>query len=111
MSSAVPLLPHPMSVSPSRLIAALALGASAAAAQPASTPASTDALAAVPKLSTLIAQPRSDLADVVARYASDRRSLLQRYDAPGSPDRRARLRAFTDAWRTRLGEVDFDRLS
>jgi len=84
---------------------ALTLAVSAARAQ------RPDALATVPDLATLVAQRHSELADVVNRYAVDRDALLRRYDAPDSPDRRARLRAFHEAWRTRLRALDFDRLS
>jgi uncharacterized protein (DUF885 family) len=69
------------------------------------------ALAAVPDLATLVARPQSELADVVGRYAVDLQSLRRRYDAPDSPDGRARLRAFHEAWAAKLRALDFDRLS
>ncbi|MEP6689744.1 MAG: DUF885 family protein [Gemmatimonadaceae bacterium] len=64
----------------------------------------------VPKLTALVAQPASELADVVDRYTSDRQALQRRYDAAGSPDQRKRFRDFYMGWRTRLGEIDFNKL-
>ena len=51
----------------------------------------------VPDLATLVAAT-SELRDVVQRFSSDRQALLRFYTVPGSPERRARLRAFQDAW-------------
>jgi uncharacterized protein (DUF885 family) len=73
--------------------------------------ASPDSLAAVPHLASLIGQPGSELADVVDRFSTDRAALLRRYDADGSPDQHAHLRAFYTAWRARLHETAFDKLS
>ncbi|MDB4913818.1 MAG: hypothetical protein JWM95_1462 [Gemmatimonadetes bacterium] len=70
-----------------------------------------DPLATVPKLSTLAARPTSDLAAVIERYTADQRSLITRYDATDSPDQRQRMRAFAGGWRTRLTELDFDKLN
>ena len=73
-------------------------------------PKSDDPLASVPNLKTLIARPSSELADVVERFTSDQTSLTRRYDASDSPDQRRRMRGFYTSWRTRLKDVDFDRL-
>ena len=70
-----------------------------------------DPMATIPKLSTLVGQPGSELADVVERYAADQSSLTRRYDANDSPEQRRRMREFYTGWRTRLGEMDFDKLS
>jgi uncharacterized protein (DUF885 family) len=70
-----------------------------------------DALAAVPKLAALVGRSTSELADVVDRFQADQTSLNRRYDAAGSPEQRERLRAFHASWRTRLAEIDFDKLS
>ena len=67
-------------------------------------------LASVPALGPLVGRPSSELANVIQRFVADRSSLTRRYDAPQSPDQRRRMREFYSAWRTRLGEIDFDRL-
>ena len=98
---------------PARLGLALCLCAitTALAQKATSDGKSADPLASVPKLSTLIAQPKSDLVGVVERYTADQQSLARRYDANDSPDQRRRMRSFAIAWRTRLREIDFDRLN
>ena len=68
------------------------------------------ALASVPALGPLVGRPGSELENVIQRFVADRSSLTRRYDAPQSPDQRRRMREFYSAWRTRLGEIDFDRL-
>lgn len=70
-----------------------------------------DPMATIPKLSTLVGQPGSELADVVERYTADQSSLIRRYDANDSPEQRRRMREFYTGWRTRLGEIGFDKLS
>jgi hypothetical protein len=70
-----------------------------------------DPMATIPKLSTLVGQPGSELADVVERYAADQSSLTRRYDANDSQEQRKRMREFFTGWRTRLGEINFDKLS
>src|SRR3954467_15775325 len=70
-----------------------------------------DPLASVPKLTTLVGHPGSELADVVERFQADNTSLTRRYDAADSPEQRGRMREFYANWKTRLAEVDFDRLS
>ena len=77
----------------------------------ASPPTPIDPLAAVPQLGALAARPGSDLAPVVERFSSDQQSLTRRYDAIDSPDQRRRMRDFATAWRTRLRELNFDRLN
>ena len=69
-----------------------------------------DPITTVPRLDELIDRPTSELRDVVERFTTDRRSLERRYDAPGSPDQRRRMRAFYEGWLDRLGEVDFEEL-
>src|SRR5690606_13859664 len=41
----------------------------------------------------------------------DRSALGRRYDVDYSPVRRERMRAFFDAWQSRLAEIDFSDLS
>ncbi len=70
-----------------------------------------DPAASVPALSALVSARSSEMADVVSRFASDQQVLQRRYDAPDSPAQRSRTRAFYTAWRSRLGELAFDKLS
>jgi len=70
-----------------------------------------DPQASVPALSTLINRTSSELADVVERFAADQQSLGRRYDANESPAQRRRMRAFYTGWRSRLGELSFDKLA
>ena len=70
-----------------------------------------DARSSVPDLTTLVARPASELADVVDRFASDFSSISRRYDADNSPSQRVRMRDFYSAWNGRLREIDFDKLS
>jgi uncharacterized protein (DUF885 family) len=88
------------------LVAAFLFYQSVAAAQ--SRP---DPLAAVPALGPLVARPSSELADVVERFSTDRTVLSRRYDAPDSPDQRARMRALYTGWQARLKDVDFSKLT
>jgi len=74
-------------------------------------PPSSDALATVPVLTQLISSTTSDLKEVVERFSADQSSLSRRYDANDSPMQRTRMRAHYDSWRTRLKEMDFDRLN
>jgi len=71
----------------------------------------TDPAASVPALSALVSARTSEMADVISRFASDQQVLQRRYDAPDSPAQRTRTRAFYKSWRTRLGELAFDKLS
>lgn len=59
----------------------------------------------------MVAAPKSELVDVVDRFNSDLNSINQRYDAPGSPSQRKRMRDFYSGWATKLARVDFDKLS
>ncbi|MEO7457159.1 MAG: hypothetical protein ABIY52_12925, partial [Gemmatimonadaceae bacterium] len=97
-----------------KTLLALALFSAPAGAQhkpvPAAKPLRVDPVASVPKLGPLVARPESDLATVVERFSADLSSVTRRYDASDSPDQRKRMRAFNDAWRARLREVDFDKL-
>ncbi len=68
-------------------------------------------LETVPRAATLVTKTASELAIAVERYASDQQALNRRYDADESPSKRARMREFYAAWRARLRDVDFDRLS
>ena len=96
----------------SLLLLLLCIPSNAIAQQvPKATPPSIDVLAAVPPLRNLVARPTSDLAPVVERYTADQQSLARRYDANDSPAQRRRMRGFAVSWRTRLREVDFERLN
>src|SRR5687767_12083910 len=53
----------------------------------------------------------SELRDLVDRFALDRQALQRFYTVPGSDERRARLRAFQQAWLEVLPRIDFARLS
>jgi uncharacterized protein (DUF885 family) len=104
----------PQGIMPSRVLLALAcIAVARVAAQPAprAAPFSTDPLASVPSLSALAAAKGSELSVIVNRYQADRQSLATRYDATDSPAQRQRMRGFYTAWRARLRELDFDRLS
>jgi uncharacterized protein (DUF885 family) len=65
----------------------------------------------VPDLASIAGAPRSELTDVVNRFAVDLSSISRRYDASRSPDHRTRMRAFYSEWSTRLHEMDFDKLT
>ncbi len=70
-----------------------------------------DPLASVPRLDGVLVRAPSDLAPIVDRFTADQQSLNRRYDATDSPDQRRRMRAFATSWRTRLAELDFQRLN
>ncbi len=70
-----------------------------------------DPTASVPALSALVSARSSEMAEVIGRFASDQQVLQRRYDAPDSPAQRTRIRAFYATWRSRLGELAFDKLS
>ena len=91
------------------ILALTVWGASANAQRAVSAPA--DSAAAVPNLVALVAQPKSELVDVIDRFNSDLNSITQRYDANNSPDQRQRMRDFYTGWSNRLAQIDFDRLS
>ena len=73
-------------------------------------PKADDPLASIPKLTALVGRPTSELADVVERFTTDQSSFTRRYDAPDSPDQRRRMREVYAGWRTRLRELEFDKL-
>ena len=77
---------------------------------PASEADSAAGSAAMPPLASLVRTRTSDLREVVERYSTDRAALYRRYDVDYSPARRRRLREFYAGWRSRLTELDFDRL-
>lgn len=93
------------------LLAVPAIAAAQHKPVPVAKPLVVDPLASVPKLAPLVARPTSDLAPVVERFSSDLQSVSRRYDASDSPDQRRRMRAFNVSWRTRLRDVDFDKLN
>ena len=64
----------------------------------------------VPDLTNLAAAT-SELRDTVERFAADRQAIQRFYNIPGSDERRARLRAFHDAWLKKLPEIPFEKLS
>jgi uncharacterized protein (DUF885 family) len=70
-----------------------------------------DPLASVPKLPPIASAKGSELAEVVERFQTDQGVLSRRYDGVDSPDQRKRMRSFYGAWRDRLKELDFDRLT
>ncbi len=72
--------------------------------------AATDQLASIPKASDLIGRQASELTELLNRFAADQGSLARRYDAPDSPLQRKRMREFYSGWRTRLKEVEFEKL-
>src|SRR6185436_10396434 len=47
---------------------------------------------------------------VVERFTLDQSSFTRRYDGGDSPDQRRRMREVYTGWRTRLREIDFDKL-
>ena len=70
-----------------------------------------DAMATVPVLTQLVTSTTSDLKEIVERFSADQSSLNRRYDANDSPMQRTRMRAHYDSWRTRLKELEFDKLN
>ena len=69
-----------------------------------------DPAAYVPDVTRPVAST-SELRDLVDRFALDRQALQRFYGVPGSNERRARLRAFQQAWLKALPKVDFGKLS
>ncbi|HTE46449.1 MAG TPA: hypothetical protein VK636_14440, partial [Gemmatimonadaceae bacterium] len=69
-----------------------------------------DPLASIPKLASLVNRPASEMTEVIDRFAADQSSLNRRYDASESPAQRKRMHAFYAGWRTRLAEVEFEKL-
>ncbi|HEU5219304.1 MAG TPA: DUF885 family protein [Gemmatimonadales bacterium] len=93
---------------PARLLAALVtiLVPSGLVAQ---TP--SGAAAYVPPLATLLGRPTSELGTMVTRVALDARDLNRRWPVDYSPAQVEAFRGFYSAWQSRLGEVQFDKLS
>ena len=92
------------------LFAVATLSSPASAQRGATQAPGPDPLASIPKPIDLVGKPASELADLLNRYNADQTSLARRYDAPDSPLQRTRMRAFYSGWRTRLKEVDFEKL-
>ncbi len=69
-----------------------------------------DSLASIPNLTALVGT-NSEMAPVVESFAADQQTLNRRYDAPDSPAQRVRMHQFYSGWRTRLRDVNFDKLS
>lgn len=88
-----------------------AMGVSLGAGQAPARSPRMEAAAYAPDLTPLAARQASELRDVVERYSTDRAGVLRRWSVEYSPERRATLRAFYEAWRQRLARLDFDRLS
>jgi len=97
---------HSYAMLRSSLCAALLFASSQAGAQ--SRP---DPTQSVPVLAPLVANPASELAEVIDRFSIDRTGLTRRYDADDSPDQRRRMREFYTGWQTRLKDLDFAKLS
>ena len=70
-----------------------------------------DPKASVPAISEFMRTTTSEMADVITRFSADQAALQRRYDANDSKAQRARMRAFFTAWRERLAEHDFGKLS
>jgi uncharacterized protein (DUF885 family) len=64
----------------------------------------------VPDL-TELAAATSELRDTVERFAADRQAIQRFHNIPGSDERRARLRAFHEAWLKKLPAIPFEKLS
>ena len=65
----------------------------------------------VPPLSDLLNRRTSELRDLVERVNIDLRNLNRRWPVGYSPARSAVLSGFHSAWRARVDEVDFGKLS
>jgi len=65
----------------------------------------------VPPLSDLLGRRTSELRDLIERYGIDTRDLNRRWPVDYSTAQTMAFREFHTAWRTRLGEVDFSKLS
>src|SRR5471032_2485550 len=69
-----------------------------------------DPLSSIPKPADVLGKSTSEIADLLNRYNADQGSISRRYDAPDSPNQRKRMREFYSGWRTRLKEVEFEKL-
>ena len=65
----------------------------------------------VPPLSDLLGRRTSELRDLVERVDVDLRNLNRRWPVGYSPARSAALRGFHSAWKARVEEMDFGKLS
>lgn len=65
----------------------------------------------VPPLSDLLGRSTSELRDLVERVNVDLRNLNRRWPVGYSPARSGVLRGFHSAWKARVDEVDFGKLS
>ena len=104
-----------LSASVFSLLAGISTPAQQKPAQPLQHPPSVERIFApaeayVPDLTELSAAT-SELRDTVERFAADRQAIQRFYSIPGSDERRARLRAFHDAWLKKLPEIPFETLS
>jgi uncharacterized protein (DUF885 family) len=79
-------------------------------AVPSSVVRPTDPMTSIPRLTSRIGETHSELAEVVDQFTADQSSLTRRYDAVDSPAQRRRMREFHSGWRTRLKEINFDKL-
>ena len=86
-----------------------ALLLAAASSLSAQTPAPASAY--VPDLTTIESTTASEMRNVVERFSTDRDAVTRRWDTPYSAERRARLREFYAAWRSRLDAMPFDKMS
>jgi uncharacterized protein (DUF885 family) len=105
------MLPHGVTFPRALLLCACVCATRIAAQSPTRAPYPDDPMASVPALGPMAAARPSELASIVTRYREDQQSLATRYDAADSPAQRVRMRGFFTAWRARLRELDFDRLT
>jgi hypothetical protein len=89
----------------------LAAMASPLSAQMPRAKTADDPQSSVPTLAAIVNRTPSEMADVIERFTADQTSLGRRYDASDSPAQRRRMRDFFSGWRTRLGELNFDKLA
>jgi len=73
-------------------------------------PARRDAALYVPELTGLAAPASSELRELVERFKSDKRDLLQFYTVPGSTLQLRRLREFYLAWQANLEQMPYESL-
>lgn len=78
---------------------------------PTKAPFPSDPMASTPKLTPILSAKGSELADVVERFQTDQGAINRRYDGIDSPEQRKRAAGFASSWRTRLNEIEFDKLS
>lgn len=64
-----------------------------------------------PDISAIIAEPRSEMAEVIRRFEADEGALSRAYWSEASTARRDRLARFYDGWMTAMDAVPFDTLS